>query len=815
MDGLIILLILIPVIFLIFLVAILSKASLNQQTLDAVKSKLDQLRDQLYDLETQMKDLTIARETDRIIAPPKKEDGETHEKPATTTETIPKTAEEEQVPVEERKIWRPGKIFVAEDREEFIPSKEHVEQAAGTLHSEAPPPAGETPVHTETDWEKFIGENLANKIGITVLVLGISFFVKFAIDKNWINETGRVIIGLISGAALIGLAHFIRNAYRSFSSVLVGGGLTVFYFTIAFAFHQYHLISQEVAFFIMVVITAFAVGLSIFYNRLELAVLATIGGFVTPFLVSTGQNNYVALFTYLCILNSGLLVLSWFKRWKAINVIALSFTVIIYGSWLIRQLNITTEPFPHRWAFFFASLFYILSVAINIVNNLKLKIPFGAFDFILLLVINFLYYAAGIIILQYWGNGEYKGLFTASLGVLNLFLTLAFFRQKRVDRNFIHLLTGLAIAFISLAAPVQLKGNAITLFWAAETVVLFWLYQRSRMVLLKIASLFLLFPLLISLFMDWSQVYGESEGVIPLFINKGFVTTITTSIALLIYHRLMRKETEKAYLPVITNGQIRGMLLVSAVLLAYAAGAWETYYQFLTRLPDTYIYAAYLQLYSFAFALLVLVLFKKSRSFILLKFGVTISGFILYLFNLRINYMISLDMLTTGSYSGHFFAHWLSAALLTWLLYDLVIYFRRQKNIMRDYAVPFTWIASAALVFLLSVEMYHAILWLNYRDAEDWDYWENLYYKAGLSILWGLCSFAMMWLGMKYRFRTLRIISLTLFTITLVKLFIYDIQNIPPGGKIAAFILLGILLLIVSFMYQRLKKMILDDPEKA
>ena len=111
----------------------------------------------------------------------------------------------------------------------------------------------------ETDLEKFIGENLLSKIGITVLVLGISFFVKYAIDQNWINEAGRVIIGLIAGGILIGIAHRIRNSYRSFSSVLMGGGLTVFYFTIAFAFHQYHLISQTAGFIIMVIITAFAV----------------------------------------------------------------------------------------------------------------------------------------------------------------------------------------------------------------------------------------------------------------------------------------------------------------------------------------------------------------------------------------------------------------------------------------------------------------------------------------------------------------------------------------------------------------------------
>jgi len=83
-----------------------------------------------------------------------------------------------------------------------------------------------------------------------------------------------------------------------------------------------------------------------------------------------------------------------------------------------------------------------------------------------------------------------------------------------------------------------------------------------------------------------------------------------------------------------------------------------------------------------------------------------------------------------------------------------------------------------------------------------------------LPILWGLCSFAFMWLGMRHKFRPLRIVSLTLFSITLVKLFVYDIRNIPAGGKIAAFFCLGVLLLVVSFMYQRLKRIIIEDAKK-
>ena len=206
------------------------------------------------------------------------------------------------------------------------------------------------PVYTEPDnwfttWlknnpdlEKFIGENLINKIGIGVLVLGISFLVKYAIGRNWVSEVGRVSIGLLCGVLLILFAHRLRNSYRSFSSVLAGGSIAVFYFTIAFAFHQYNLIGQSAAFVLMIVITAFAVLLSLLYNRLELAVIATVGGFLTPFMVSTGDGNYIVLFTYLIILNTGLLLLSYFKRWPSINIIAFFFTVLIYGGWLSSVL---------------------------------------------------------------------------------------------------------------------------------------------------------------------------------------------------------------------------------------------------------------------------------------------------------------------------------------------------------------------------------------------------------------------------------------------------------------------------------------------
>jgi uncharacterized membrane protein len=147
------------------------------------------------------------------------------------------------------------------------------------------------------------------------------------------------------------------------------------------------------------------------------------------------------------------------------------------------------------------------------------------------------------------------------------------------------------------------------------------------------------------------------------------------------------------------------------------------------------------------------------------------------------------------------------------LALDTINHIRKNKSLFTKQIAFFTWLITIAIVLLLSVEIRHLFVWLNYSIPAPIESTENIYSKAGLSIVWGLSSFIMIWLGMSNRFKPLRIIALVVFGITLVKLFAFDIRNISPGGKIAAFILLGVLLLIVSFMYQRLKKIIIDDAQ--
>jgi uncharacterized membrane protein len=112
---------------------------------------------------------------------------------------------------------------------------------------------------------------------------------------------------------------------------------------------------------------------------------------------------------------------------------------------------------------------------------------------------------------------------------------------------------------------------------------------------------------------------------------------------------------------------------------------------------------------------------------------------------------------------------------------------------------------------VLSAEIVHIWVYMDYNPGfEHWDIASRAS-KIAWPILWSLISLMLMWFGMKLRIKQFRIISLSLFTLTIVKLFAYDISNVSQGGKIAAFIILGVILLVVSFMYQKIKGLFVED----
>jgi uncharacterized membrane protein len=811
------------VLFIIILVVIVTIKNSVNNNLSALRREIRQIKDELLKQHN-------APSTHTVTAP---------EIPASTpTINVP------PVPAKEKQYWETGfKPALTEEeqqeklqvKEEWLRLKEQAEKekienakTAASINTPvstpvptvmAPPPISKPGFFEKhPDLEKFIGENLVSKIGIAVLVLAIGFFVKYAIDNNWIGEVGRVAIGITCGSILIGLAHRLRMNYKAFSSVLVGGGIAVFYFTIALAYHQFHLFGQIPAFIVMIVITAFAVALALLYDRQELAIIALIGGFVTPFLVSTGSGNYKTLFSYLLVLNMGLLVIAYNKAWRLLNILAFAFTSLLFILWVITSINFggTTE-YPvsrYRDGLLFGTAFYLLFFFINVANNIKEQKRFVASDFTILLVNTALYFAAGLYFLTAMHASAYRGLFCVSIGVFNLAASYFLLRKQKVDANVLYLLVGITLTFISLAAPVQLHGNHITLFWASECVLLYWLYQRSGIAIIRWASLLVWACMVISLLMDWVNTYSFNTTSLAIVFNKAFMTSLGAAIASYALFLLKQKPVPeagaRAFPPAVT-------FRIAALTILFFGGAFEINHQFQYYYPSTAINLLYILLYTFLFVFIFVAIsnsMKSLRTGWFIPVSMIAICSLLYLVAIPEYYVVLSTMMETKTHLVHYAAHWVSALLIGGLFYMLIKMI--QKNVQSGHnRQPLTWVLAAWIVIFLSVETNLLSNRVFFNAGASWARLNDVFLRTGLPILWGLCSFAFMWLGMRYKFRPLRIISLTLFSVTLLKLFVFDIRDIPVGGKIAAFFCLGVLLLIVSFMYQRLKRIIIEDEEKA
>lgn len=693
------------------------------------------------------------------------------------------------------------------------------------------------------DLEKFIGENLINKIGIAILVAGIGYFVKFAIDQQWINEAGRVLIGILAGGLLLGLAHRTRQSFGAFSSVLVAGGLSVLYFTIAIAFSEYKLFSQTVAFGIMVVITGFSILLAIAYNRVELAVMSLIGGFATPFMVSTGQSNYVVLFSYVLILDAGMLVLAYFKKWTLVHWVAYGFTVLLFGSWLAFDLLENRTNAPYLGGLLFATLFYGVFMAMNLVYNLRNRLKFSAAEITLLLSNTAFYYAAGMSMLDYAAGGAYQGLFTGLLAVLNFAYAAFLFRRQAIDQTLIYLLIGLVITFASLTVPVQLDGNFITMFWALEAVLLLWLAQRSGLRLVATGSVIVLGLMLISLAMDWSDLYSlVEEPVMPIMLNQAFITSVVAVVGLVATYRLLGKQPEPFLFWVgkLDAAVYQRLLGYTTVITGYLAGAFEADYQLVAAYdvlsPN---YDILFGTYNLLFALGLLLTVQRYQSTASPGRGrlwqVAAMGLLAVLSYISV-YSPAVSDLVRSYYMGYqssitgFWVHYLNLALAIGVLVLLARYKTGLAPLPSIINQGWPWFLGITIVCMASQEVFSHVSMFSFSDADIarqpaqqqrfGDRFEAVLTQAnkvGLPIVWGICAFAFMYVGLIRRNRTFRILSLSLFALTLVKLFFYDIQGISEGGRIAAFISLGVLLLIISFMYQKIKTLILvsDTPPPA
>jgi uncharacterized membrane protein len=684
------------------------------------------------------------------------------------------------------------------------------------------PPRPKPQPKPQVSLEEWVSKNL-KFVGIGVFVLGMVFFVKYAIDNDWIGESGRILTGALTGAGLLGLAHYLRLRYQAFSSVLVGGGVAILYFSFYWAYQQYNLLGQVPTFGIMVAITGFTVAISLAYNRQELTVIAAIGGFATPFLASRGEGNYVVLFSYLTLLNLGILAIAFYKKWHWPNVVAYVLTILVFWAWLGAVSY--KDTFPHTGAFVFATVFYSLFFATNVAYNVRHNAKFGVGETMLLLSNQLFYFLAGMTVIGAWLNSPLGGAFAGALAIVNLGLAYLFYRPafvaQRVDKLLVYLLLGSGLTFASLIGPIWLRGNAITLFWAAECCLLWWLGQRSGLRLFREASVLVLGLMGVSLLLDWQAFYGQPLygynaanqyvrlAKAPVLLHPAFLGSVGAFLALLGLRWLSAQDPGPEL--GLARAARERVLTLALFGLAYLALLVELYFQSI-NLDWSYQFATIVSVgYS---AVFVLVMWWFAGRLGQPYFGAVCAGasalvLLAYPFKAHSDMVSARNAHLMGELSAWPFAlHYVVLALFGGLAYLL---FRYGRGMQARHLRTGLWVACGLLVFHASAEFSHAYVLLLHQPGL---YPSNLgsdSQELGYVVLWGLCSLGFMLAGIRWQHKDLRLISLSLFGLALAKFFLFDFMQVNLLGRIISLVGLGAILLLVAFLYERLKRLIFGD----
>lgn len=315
--------------------------------------------------------------------------------------------------------------------------------------------------------ESEIGIKWFGRIGIFALVLGISFFLKYAFDNDWIGETGRVIMGILAGLALVILGDRLREKYIQYASILTGGGIAVLYLSIYAAYAYYDLIDQMIAFAAMSAVTFAAGVLAIYYNKAGLAAFAVFGGFITPVLLSTGVNNQLGLFIYITLLNLGILGISFFRNWRGLNLLGFIGTMFLFLGW--RAEYFTKDQLLLTMIFLAVTfmIYAISTVSQNILAQNETEESDAA-----LITLN----AIGFFVISYSlldpYYSSYMGFFAVLMAFVYFIFALIAFRFSPNDKYLAMFLPGLSIFFLAIAAPIQFDGHLVTIAWLAESAIL-------------------------------------------------------------------------------------------------------------------------------------------------------------------------------------------------------------------------------------------------------------------------------------------------------------------------------------------------------
>ncbi|WP_313580763.1 DUF2339 domain-containing protein [Chishuiella sp.] len=644
----------------------------------------------------------------------------------------------------------------------------------------------------------FLKDNFLTITGIITLVLGIGYFVKYAIDQNWISENLRFYIGIFFGLGVIGVAHKLRKNYEVFSSILIGGGISILYFSLTISFREYHLFSQNITFILLTFVTIFSIVLALLYSKQVLAIFSIIGGFCAPLMISSGESNYTFLFSYLVLLNVSMLYMSFRKKWQIITFIAFVFTSIYSLAW-------TQDTSSKNQLLFFFINYFIFNL--NSLINYFDKKEFSVSNCILLTINTMI--CTSLIANNYSIEiKEYPALISFLFSFTNLGL---FFWIKNTTKNKLlqNTLLGLAITLFTFGIGLGFKANIVSLCFALESTLLLYLWKKSKEDIFKLFFI-VMFPFLfIALCINWFS-YIETENILPILLNKVFITSTIVSGCSVFNILLINdfEEDEKFLGLKLTHSKL--IFTIISILIIYNSILFELIYQI-----ESYFYyqeiICFVLIYTLFFNSILFISNKKlklNKVIIYLILSITmLCIFLLPIIANNIN-----ENSQTNFISIHYYIYILYLIPSIYSLY--IIYHKNEFKESNSLQIIF----SIVITYTISFEIYNLFMLSTTQISEtNYTHQQDIFRLILLPICWAIIGFSFLFIGIKKQLKTFPLLGLILFVLIILKLYFIDVWQMSNVFRIISFIVLGILILLTSFTYQKLKKLMINliDNKKA
>ncbi|MCP3967781.1 MAG: DUF2339 domain-containing protein [Lentisphaerae bacterium] len=638
------------------------------------------------------------------------------------------------------------------------------------------------------------------RMGILILLAGGAFFLKYSIDHGLMPPVFRVAGSVIAALGMLVAGMKFSGSGKKYDLIArgsLGGGIALLYFSTHAASNMYKLLDRPVAFGIMILITIAAWIISVRRDSLLVAVFGVIGGTITPVILSTGVKNLPGLYTYMLLLAVGTLGISHYRNWKLLNILSFLFT---WGIYLLALNKYYHGAEDYAVAITFLCIYFVVFFGQSIIFNIRNCQPVTLVEMLLILANTLLYFAIG------WEKtlsiypSAYGAAFSLGAAVFFTAFIVYFLYRKYHDKALLLILLAFAGFSITVSVPLLLSGKWITASWSALAVLFLWLGLRIGSRFLAQSS-YVIYALSFFRIMLFDQSFTRHTTDYFLGLQDRFITIGGFLIALVAGRWIMKKygdfnglisQDNDVALKVPNNYVIKQFFWGSAVLLcAYltleAVRFSGVYYLPLREPLVTSVWAV---------ALVLLAVYSKKQNSRLLANLVMLVTFCLFLrlgANLNIwKFSTSKWIYDCRPFWGYTFMRGLDCLLLlgAFSFGWLSVRKRIEPCLGRCFGGFILVILFFYLTFETSSLLYHFV---------------RGFRAGGVSILWGVFAFAMIFFGITKGNKELRYSALLLLLIDVYKIFFIDLKHLSQLYRIIAFIVLGLVLIAGAFIYIRFR----------